>query len=321
MPVPKYDDFMLPILSLLSDGSQRTRKEIADLAADRLHVSSEDRLVLLPSGRARLYQSRSGWAVTYLSQAKLLNRIDRGMYQLSDRGRSVLAGKPASVGIPLLKQFPEFVAFQGGNVPDEIATRLTSGPNQPATDELTPPEQIHRAFELWKSRLADDLLTNIKEKSPEFFEFLVVELLLKMGYGDATKASGRVLGGSGDGGIDGVINGDRLGLDSIYIQAKRWEGPVGRPPIQQFVGSLAGRGASKGVFITTSTFAVNAREYVKTVPNHKIVLVDGEMLSELCIEFGVGVQPMPKATYTLMQIDRDFFGYVDDDDAALADPI
>lgn len=304
MSVPKYDEFMLPILSILSDGGQRSRKELATLAADRLGVAEEERAELLPSGRVLLYQNRSAWAVTYLFKAGLIERVRAGHYQISERGRAALAKNPNKIDLRFLRQFPEFVQFYMGENEDAGQSSREDLGVPASTERLTPQDQLDQALTALHRDLAQELLDRIMQNAPSFFEGLVIELLVKMGYGGSRQDAGQVVGGPGDGGIDGVIKADRLGLDSIYVQAKRWESKVGESEIRNFVGSLVVRGADRGVFITTSSFQPSAIGYVGRL-HQKVALIDGKQLAELCIEFGVGV--VESASYSVKKIDPEFF--------------
>lgn len=304
MSVPKYDEFMLPILEILSDGNQHSRKELAALAADRLGVSEEERAELLPSGRVLLYQNRSAWAVTYLFKAGLLERVRAGRYQISERGRAALAKNPTKIDLRFLKQFPEFMQFYLGESEDAGQISREDLGATVSTERLTPQDQLDQALTALHRDLAQELLDRIMQNAPSFFEGLVIELLVKMGYGGSRQDAGQVVGGPGDGGIDGVIKADRLGLDSIYVQAKRWESKVGESEIRNFVGSLVVRGADRGVFITTSAFQPSAIDYVGRL-HQKVALIDGKQLAELCIEFEVGV--VESASYSVKKVDPEFF--------------
>lgn len=269
--------------------------------ADDMKLSAEDRAELLKSGSQFVYHNRIGWARTYLKKAGLLESPSRGQVKISQRGRDVLAKPPSKLNVRFLRQFPEFVEFHTYHPPaDEQAD---AGPSE--SSEETPQDTLERVQNELRSTLAEELLDRIKKAPPSFFERLVVDLLLKMGYGGSREDAGKTVGKSGDGGIDGVINEDRLGLDVVYIQAKRWEGTVGRPVVQGFAGSLEGVRARKGVLITTSSFSGEAQSFVKQIEK-KIVLVDGSSLANLMIEHGVGVSL--EATYEVQRVDLDYFG-------------
>ncbi|MDQ3584960.1 MAG: restriction endonuclease, partial [Acidobacteriota bacterium] len=242
-----------------------------------------------------------GWAATYLRKAGLLEATRRGYFKISKRGLDVLAQNPPAINVRFLRQFPEFVEFQ--------STRSDTNNNIREEEEIlesrTPEESLEIEYQKIRDNLASQLLERIKQSSPAFFEKLVVELLVKMGYGGSRSDAGKAVGRSGDGGIDGIIKEDRLGLDVIYIQAKRWDGnPVGRRDVQQFAGALQGQRANKGVFITTSRFTDEAHGYVSTIGS-KIVLIDGEQLAQLMIDHNVGVSL--STTYEIKRIDSDYF--------------
>jgi restriction system protein len=309
MPVPDFQTLMLPVLRELGDGRERVRADVRDAVADTRGLSDADRAELLPSGQHRRYANRIAWAFTYLRQAGLLQSVRRGVYRLTDRGRSVLAAPPERITIAFLRQFPEFLEFQGrhgAQTSDSDAATEPSGVEARDVLTLTPDEQIRAGYDSLRRALAGQLLDRIKQASPEFFEQLVVHVLVAMGYGGTEEDAARVVGKSGDGGIDGIIKEDRLGLESIYIQAKRYtDGSVGRPEIQQFAGALQGHRARKGVFITTSAFSKSAVDYAAGLQN-TIVLVDGAQLAELMIDYGVGVSEVQ--TIRIMRLDEDWFG-------------
>ncbi len=254
---------------------------------------------LLPSGRKTRFYDRIGWAVTYLRKAGVLSSLGRGKFQITQRGLEVLKNSPSRINVEFLEQFEEFVEFR---------SRRERLDNETSTDEKleiqTPEEAIEAAYQNLRQTLADEVLQTVKSCSPSFFERLVIDVLVKMGYGGTRKDAGKAIGKSGDGGIDGIINEDRLGLDVIYIQAKKWENPVGRPEIQKFAGALQGQRAKKGIFITTSNFTNEAKEFASRIDN-KITLIDGETLSQLMIDYNVGINSI--VTYELKRIDSDYF--------------
>ena len=301
MAVPDFQSLMLPLMEFAADGQEHSLREARDFLAKRLGVTDAEREELLPSGRQAVYDNRVAWAKTYLQQAGLLNSIRRGFFRITDRGRQLLAEKPDRIGIKLLDRFPEFVEFHKASPKKESSAEETPE----AQEKATPEEMLETAHQQIRNDLAADLLKRIKAAPPSFFERLVVELLVKMGYGGSRREAGKAIGKSGDEGIDGIINEDRLGLDTIYIQAKRWEGTVGRPEIQRFVGALHGKRARKGVFLTTGSFSVDAQDYVSRI-DPKVVLIDGWELSELMIDFGLGVTTT--ATYEIRRVDSDYFG-------------
>ncbi len=286
------------MLRRLLDGKDHRMAELYDALADDLRLTDADRSEMLASGMQPIYKNRISWARTFLKKAGLVDQPSRGLLRITDRGRVALtSGK--TIDNAYLMQFPEFEAFfRGARDKDETVSVAETVSNE------SPGDTIDRVYKQLRDNLAQDLLERIKTSSPAFFEKLVVDLMIKMGYGGSREDAGRTVGRSGDGGIDGVINEDRLGLDVIYLQAKRWENTVGRPVVQGFVGSLAGRRASKGVLITTSEFSKDAREYVNTI-EPKIVLIDGEMLGALMIQYGLAVTT--RDTYEIKQIDSDYF--------------
>ena len=265
-------------------------------------LSPEDRAKLLPSGGTLTFASRVGWAKTYLKKAGLVQQPKRGLVQITDQGQAALAQKPARIDVKFLEQFSEFLDFR--NASRERPALAGADDVLPLSSDLTPDEVIDAAYQRSVFALADEVLERVKACSPIYFERLVVQLLIKMGYGGSREEAGKAVGRSGDGGIDGIINEDRLGLDAIYLQAKRWEGVIGRPEIMKFVGALAGQRATKGVFITTSWFTQDAKDYALS-SQYKVVLIDGERLADLMIEHDLGVSVA--ATYQLKRIDSDFF--------------
>lgn len=298
MAIPDYQTLMLPLLKLLSDGEERHFSPLVDLLSDEFGLSPDERKQLLPSGQTTTIKSRAGWARTYLKKSGLIEQPNRGYVKITSRGLSALDKQPKFIDVKFLEQYPEFIAFR------EVTKVETESKVNVVTVEVSPEEGIENAFSKLNTQLSTDLIDCIKSSSPNFFERLVVELLLAMGYGGSRAEAGRAIGQSGDGGIDGIIDEDKLGLDSIYIQAKRWEGSVGRPEIQKFVGALQGNRAHKGVFITTSDFTKEAQEYVKNISN-KVVLINGFTLAKLMIENDVGVSRT--STYKVKKIDSDYF--------------
>jgi restriction system protein len=295
---------MLPLLKLISDKKEHNLKELIEILAKDFQLTEEERAELLPSGQSFVFSNRAGWARTYLKKAGLINSPKRGFLQITERGLSVLQRSPSKIDLHLLKEFPEFVEFQNSKKEDDTALSKEES-NIESISRQTPQELIDSAYQSIRSSLAQELLERIKGLAPVFFEKLVLDLLLKMGYGGSIKDAGRSTKLTNDEGIDGIIKEDKLGLDFIYIQAKRWtDTPVGRPDIQSFVGALDGQRASKGIFITTSTFANTAREYVKTI-SKKVILVDGNELSEYMIDYGLGVSTIQ--TFEIKRIDSDYF--------------
>lgn len=300
--VPTYDQLTLPLLQLAADGRVHTLRSAGDAIADTLNLTESQRGDLLPSGRRTRFADRLTWAKTYLVQAGLLKRVGWGQFQITQQGLDVLKRRPSVVNRSFLNQFPAFRAAQMRSAPQVTADELTA-----FDGDLTPHEVMEAAYLGIQQDLANDLLDIILAESPEFFERLVIDLLLAMGYGGSRKDAAQALGRSGDGGIDGLIREDRLGLDMIYVQAKRWarDKAVGRPDVQGFVGSLIGEGGKKGVFITTSRFTSGAMAYADGVTETKVILIDGARLTQLMLEHGVGV--VTEKVYSVQMIDMAYF--------------
>ncbi len=301
MPIPDYQTLMLPLLRFYSDNAIHSLKEAEASLAKEFKLTEDELSRLIPSGRQTTFYNRVGWARTYISKAGLLSTAKRGYFCITPSGSKVLASKPDRIDARFLRQFPSFMEFKETKH-DENSFTIAATPLVETKE--SPEELIDSAHTQLKRALAAELLSRISQAAPIFFERLVVELLLKMGYGGSRQDAGRAIGRSGDGGIDGIINEDRLGLDSIYLQAKRWENPVGRPEIQKFAGALAEHRAKKGVFITTSSFT---KEALASATKHdaRIVLIDGEKLATLMIDHGLGVTL--EATYEVKRIDSDYF--------------
>jgi restriction system protein len=301
--IPEFQALMLPTLALAGDGQVHSLAEAREVLAAHFGLSRADREELLPSGRQRRFDNRVAWAKVYLEQAGLLSSPKRAHFVITDSGRGLLAQHPAKIDIGLLEQFAQFREFQArsSSKDGDVGPAGTTVNSKLAA---TPEEALDQAYQSIRAELTSDLLTKLKTVPPAFFETLVVELLLKMGYGRSRADAGRAIGSVGDEGIDGIISEDRLGLDTIYLQAKRWAGSVGRPEIQKFVGALHGKRARKGVFITTGTFSPDAREYVAHI-DPRVVLIDGTQLAEYMIDLGLGVST--RAVYELKRIDSDYF--------------
>lgn len=305
MAVPDYQALMLPLLKALADGHEHEMREVREQIAKALQLTEEDRAELLPSGAQPVFDNRLGWAKTYLNKAGLLQTVRRGVYIITDRGRQVLAAKPEVVDNALLSQFSEFEAFASPRrAEQEAGAEPARTEAATAVSSSTPMEALGAAYRELRRKTEEELLEAVMKASPRFFERLVVELLVAMGYGGSLEEAGQALGRSHDGGIDGMIKEDHLGLDAIYVQAKRWQGTVGRPQIQAFAGSLEGERARKGVFITSSDFSKEARQYVSRIEK-KIVLIDGSQLAGLMFDFGIGVNAI--STYEVKRVDTDFF--------------
>ena len=301
MAVPGFQSLMLPLLRIAGDGREHSLAEARETLAGEFKLSAAEQDEPLPSGRQSKFANRVAWAKSYLQQAGLVVSPRRGHFQLADRGRSVLASPPARIDIKFLEQYPEFVEFRTPR--SDGADVIVEAPAARPEAE-TPEEALEAAHLKMRMGLASELLTRVKGASPHFFERLVVELLVKEGYGGSRRDAGQAIGRSGDEGIDGVISEDRLGLDVVYLQAKRWAGTVGRPEIQRFVGALHGKRAKKGVFITTGTFSGEALGYVEHI-DPKVVLVDGRRLADLMMDYDVGVNT--SATYSVKRVDSDYF--------------
>lgn len=301
MPIPDFQTIMLPLLTFARDGAEHTLRETIDALADEFQLTVEERNTLLPSGQQAVFDNRVGWARTYLKKAGLLESTRRGYYRITNRGQQVLRQNPPRIDIAFLRRFPEFIEFQRTT---QLSSDDIRNENEEDSKPRTPEETIETAYQKLRESLAAELLQLIKERSPSFFERLVIDLLIKMGYGGTRKDAGEALGKTGDGGIDGIIKEDRLGLDIIYIQAKRWDNVVGRPEIQKFAGALQGQRARKGVFITTSTFSQEALDFASRIDS-KIVLIDGSTLAQLMIDHNVGVTTV--AAYELKRVDSDYF--------------
>ena len=305
MAVPDYQSVMLPLLRFAGEKNDETSTgEAVEVLAKEFGLTDEDLKEMLPSGIQSTFVNRVGWASTYMKKAGLLEATRRGYYRITPRGQELLKKQPKAINVRLLKQYPEFLEFQqlkGTRSGD----RESSSPATLDVTTATPSEALETAYENLRDELADELLARLKKSSPSFFERVVVELLVKMGYGGSRADAGKAIGKTGDGGIDGIIKEDKLGLDVVYIQAKRWENnPVGRPDVMQFAGALQAQKANKGIFITTSRFTDDARSYVSQVGS-KIVLIDGEQLTSLMIEHDVGVSTV--SLYPVKKIDTDYF--------------
>lgn len=302
MAIPTYEQLMLPLLEVLRNESIYTNKECIDILAEKLNITEEELRELLPSGKKKVFYDRVNWAKTYMKKAGLVEAPRRGTMRITQLGLELLQENPLELKSKDLLRYSSFNDFINASNRNQENSAI----NEVSLNEKTPSEEIANAFENLKTSLADEILEKINSCSFEFFEKLVIELLIKMGYGGSREEAGRATKKTGDEGIDGIINEDRLGLDSIYIQAKRWKDTlVGRPEIQKFSGALDTPGASKGIFITTSTFSKEAREYVKAINTKNIVLIDGMQLAQYMIEFNVGVST--EIIYEVKKIDTDYF--------------
>jgi restriction system protein len=302
--IPDYQSLMLPLLKLVADKQEHKYRDLIENLATEFQVTDEERKELLASGNQAIFDNRVGWAKTYLKKAGLLDSPKRATFVITQIGLDTLKKNPDRVDAKYLRQFPAFLEFQNASRNDNDSEEEIVIVE---TNEQTPEENLDKAYQRIRKSLASELLNRVVDLSPTFFERLVVELLVKMGYGGSIKDAGKAIGKSGDEGIDGTIKEDKLGLDIIYIQAKRWRpgNVVGRPELHKFVGALAGQGAKKGIFITTSNFTKEALEY--TPKNEtKIVLIDGEQLAQLMIDYNLGCTT--QQIYELKKIDSDYFG-------------
>jgi restriction system protein len=301
MAIPDFQSLMLPLLKLAANGNELSIRDSVESLAKQFNLSDEERREPLPSGQQARFDNRVHWARSFLKQAQLVENTRRGHYRITQRGRQLLSENPSVVNMKLLERYPEYVEFRERRR-DEGKEESASTPR--IDDIQTPEELLEQSHKNLTQALAAEVLQRVKDCSPTFFERLVVELLVKMGYGGSQQEAGKAVGRSGDEGIDGIINEDRLGLDAIYIQAKKWESPVGRPEIMKFVGALQGKRAHKGVFITTSSFTREAQDYTSNISN-KVVLVDGRTLALLMIENSVGVSS--SKSFEVKRIDSDYF--------------
>lgn len=295
MAVPDFQSLMLPVLRIAQDGNEHRLADCRPQLAEQFALTTEEQLELLPSGQQSRFNNRVAWAKVYLERAGLLAKTRRGYFRITDQGNAVLRDPPERIDIPFLKQFPSFEDFRA-KTPEEA--------REESVDEKTPEESLQFAYQTIRDSLAIELITLVKSATPTFFERLVLDLMLKMGYGGSREKAGMLTNAGADEGIDGIINEDQLGLDVIYLQAKRWENTVGRPEIQKFVGALHGRRAKKGVFLTTSSFSSDAVDYAANIDS-KVVLIDGLNLAQLMIDFNVGVSRAQ--LYEVKRIDSDYF--------------
>ncbi len=299
MPVPEFNEIKAPALQFFADGEQHKLSEVFHSLATHFELTEQDLSELLPSGTQSRWHNRVNWACYDLFRAGLLDRPKKGLYVITELGRSVTAKKPKKIDREFLMQFPKFAEFMKKSEPDKPPAGTSVGPGA-----VTPEEQMGSLATVLKRNLAVELIDQVKTMDPFKFERLVLDLLIAMGYGGSREEAAVAGKGVNDGGLDGLINEDRLGLDRIYIQAKRWENTVGRPEIQHFVGALAGQHAQKGIFITTSEFTAGARDYAKHLPQ-RVILIDGERLAELMIEHNIGVARA--YTYEVKRVDSDYF--------------
>ena len=301
MPLPTYQEFMEPVLQVLSSGDVKRKKDIVEDAAAILELSQDQRQEMLDSGRAPVYKSRVSWALAYLKQAVAITSPQRAHYEVTDRGKALLVGPERPINTEMLMKFDEFVEFRE-------RTTGARGPSKSGTEgesSLTPEEQLNESYKTIRADIQDQLLEQLLSVDPGQFEKIVVDVLRAMGYGIDYEDATRITGGTGDGGIDGIIDEDVLGLDSIYVQAKRWRGQVGRPDVQAFAGALQGQNATRGVMISTSDFSRPAIEYVGNLSTSRIVLIDGRRLATLMFDHDVGVSESNRLI--TKNIDTDYF--------------
>lgn len=303
MALPDYQAFLLPLLKLAANGQIHRIQDAYQILPEQFNLTDEEMRAFLPSGKQTIVKNRIGWARTYLKKANLISQPKRGLFQITDRGLDVLQDKPERLDNEYLMRFPEFQEFRAKkneayNTDDESKESIIF------KEEKNPEELLEYAYEEINNEVSQELLETVKAATPTFFEKLVIDLLLKMGYGGSRKDAGQAIGKTGDEGIDGIIKEDRLGLDVIYIQAKRWDNVIGRPEIQKFAGALQGQRAKKGIFITTSSFTKDAIDFASNIDN-KIILIDGEMLTKLMIEHNVGISTA--SVYEIKKIDSDYF--------------
>lgn len=303
MSIPDYQSLMLPVLRIAGDGKIHRFRDVIETLQKELNLTDEEKRELLPSGTQPIFDNRVGWARSYLKQAALLNSPKRGYFEITEKGRNLLTTDVKRIDQSFLLQYPEFQEFKNRkkNRDNHIEDAFSE---TESISDLTPEDQIAAAYKVIKRGIEKEILENILNSTPSFFERLVIDLLVKMGYGGSLADAGKAVGKSGDEGIDGIIKEDKLGLDIIYVQAKRWESVVGRPEIQKFAGALQGQRAKKGVFITTSGFTDQAIEYPSMIET-KIILIDGNRLASLMFEHSVGVST--SGTYELKKIDTDYF--------------
>lgn len=311
MPIPDYQTLMLPFLRIAGDGKEHRFRDAVESLAQEFSLTDEERNVMLPSGTAPLFDNRVGWARTYLKQAALIESRKRGFFHITPRGKELLAKNLPRIDNSTLEQYQEYLDFKlrrgepkDTSKPEAQCNQVPLISTNETPTDSTPEELFSQAYQRLRSNLEGELLEQVKGSTPAFFERLVIDLLVAMGYGGSRRDAGRAIGKSGDGGIDGIIKEDKLGLDVIYIQAKRWEGTVGRPEIQKFAGALQGQRANKGVFITTSNFSREAEEYASIITS-KIILINGEQLATLMVDHNVGVSPI--SAFEIKRIDSDYF--------------
>lgn len=305
MAIPDYQSIMLPLLRLAGDGGEHVFRDTVNTLADKFALTAEERAQPLPSGTQPAFDNRVGWARTYLVKAGLLQSPRRGYFRITEQGRHVLAKPPVRLDAAFLRvNYQEFRDFVAPSATKEETPDAPTGHSTLDQATATPEESLEASYQTLRRAVESDVLTRLQSGKAEFFERVVVRVLVAMGYGGTLRDAGKAIGHSGDEGIDGIIKEDKLGLDVVYVQAKKWANPVGRPEIQKFAGALQGQRAKKGVFITTSTFSAEARVFAGNI-EAKIVLIDGAQLAQYMFEHNVGVEPA--SVYEVKKVDADFF--------------
>jgi restriction system protein len=305
MSVPNFQAFFVPVLRAVADGNQHATTEIRQVIASSMKLTPEDLDEKLPSGNQTLFSNRVSWSLVYLAKANALRRPTRGFFQITKRGEDLLRLHPKGFTRAELQVFPEFTSFVKGQVDrEDLSGQQTSFDQSLVNADRTPEENVRNWHKLLQNTLANEVLETVRRSTPRFFEKVVVDLLVAMGYGGSVQNPGTVTKFSGDDGLDGFIRQDKLGLDMIHIQAKRWSNPVGRPDVQAFAGSLEGARSRKGVFITTSKFTAEATQYVERI-ERRIILIDGAQLATLMVEHNVGVATSD--TLAIKRLDSSYF--------------
>jgi restriction system protein len=299
--IPDFQSLMLPLLKLLSNNEEHSKKNVVEVLAEQMKLSNEEKNEMLPSRNQPVFYNRVTWAMAHFKAAKLIDNTRRGFIRITPLGIDILKQNPVAISLKSLKQLPTYIEAMNSWKNKTVTSEISKSED---AEVQTPEELIEYGYQNIRLALEQELLSKLKSVNPYFFEKIVVELLVKMGYGGSIQDAGRAIGKSGDEGIDGIIKEDKLGLDVIYIQAKRWEGIVGRPEVQKFVGALAGQRAKKGVFITTSNFTKEAIQYALQMDT-KIVLIDGEKLAQYMIDYNLGVSI--QNIYEIKKIDSDYF--------------
>ncbi len=301
MTIPDFQTLMLPLLQKLADGKEHPNREVLDSLADQFGLTEDERKQLLPSGQDFVFRNRVAWVRTHMKAAGLIDNPKRGVFVITKSGRKLLATRPDRVDLKLLGTYDAYLEFRKKH---KLAGTAEENEPEDVEQTKTPEERIEEAYEVVRDSLATQIIDQLKACSASFFEKVVVEVLVTMGYGGSRRDAGQAIGKSGDEGIDGIIKEDRLGLDIIYIQAKKWDGTISRPEVQKFAGALQGKRAKKGVFITTSDFSSNAYDFVSAIDS-KIILIDGRQLAMLMMDHNVGVAT--EAVYELKRLDSDYF--------------